>query len=74
MGSTKDYPTLSTLSSWADTTSLPSNSYSDYLWSTDTGAWELDWFTHVMQRETGTRLGCTLGLLEYRHAISTIGR
>ncbi|KAH5710657.1 hypothetical protein HBI20_176650 [Parastagonospora nodorum] len=74
MGSTKDYPTLSTLSSWADTTSLPSNSYSDYLWSTDTGAWEPDWFTHVMQRETGTRLGCTLGLLEYRHAISTIGR
>ncbi|KAH5441620.1 hypothetical protein HBI60_255780 [Parastagonospora nodorum] len=50
------------------------NSYSDYLWSTDTGAWEPDWFTHVMQRETGTRLGCTLGLLEYRHAISTIGR
>ncbi|KAH5726203.1 hypothetical protein HBI20_069210 [Parastagonospora nodorum] len=54
MGSTKDYPTLSTLSSWADTTSLP------------------NWFTHVMQRETRTRLEYTLKLLEYRYAISTI--
>ncbi|KAH6065832.1 hypothetical protein HBI67_115490 [Parastagonospora nodorum] len=33
-----------------------------------------NWFTYIMQRETRTRLRCTLRLLEYCYAISIIRR
>lgn len=47
---------------------------SDYIWSSNTGPWETDRLTRVLGRETGTWLGCRLTMLEYRHAVATIGR
>jgi hypothetical protein len=38
------------------------------------GAWETDWLTRVLKRETGKRLRVPLHTLDYRHSAVGIGR
>jgi hypothetical protein len=49
-------------------------SYSEYVWSDAQGAWETDWLTRVLKRETGKRLGVPLHTLDYWHSAVGIGR
>ncbi|TKA75572.1 hypothetical protein B0A55_07939 [Friedmanniomyces simplex] len=48
--------------------------FSDYVWSSEYGAWGTDRLTRIIVRETQKRLGVRLTTLEYRHVAISVGR
>lgn len=44
------------------------------MWARSNGPWETERLTRVVARETAAWLGCRWTMLEYRHAVTTLGR
>lgn len=53
---------------------LAKENRSDYLWHSNTGAWDTDQLTGALQQETSTWLGYSLGTQDYRHLAISLGR